>query len=280
MKVGIVGLGLIGGSMAKAIRANTDYTVYGNDIDKNIVMRAKVIEAINDELTDENIGECDFIIFALYPKDTVNALEVYSPYIKRGAYVTDCGGIKEYVCKEAKRYADKYEFHFVGGHPMAGIEKIGFDYSDADIFKNASMILTPHKSIQISVLEQFKAFFLKIGFGKATITTPWEHDEVIAYTSQLAHIISSAYIKSSTAKRHEGLSAGSFRDMSRVSYLNENMWTELFLENRNNLLAEISTLMDNLLRYKNALEWRDASLLKQLLADGRMIKENIDKSEK
>ena len=159
---------------------------------------------------------------------------------------------------------------------MAGIEKIGFAYSDAQIFSKASMILTPPKNVDIKVLDDLKKFFLQIGFGKITIKTPREHDKIIAYTSQLAHVLSNAYVKSDTADLHRGLSAGSFKDMTRVAYLNETMWTELFLENRENLLDEISVLIKNLTEYQKALQESDETMLKELLKAGREKKEKLD----
>ena len=276
MKVGVIGLGLIGGSMAKAIRLNTDYDVLGTDIDRTVVMRAKVIEAISAELSEDNIAECDMLILALYPDDTVEALKKYGNKIKKGAYVVDCAGVKEKVCTEGAKIAKEHGFLFIGGHPMAGIEKIGFKYSDADIFKKASMILTPDKEIDIKTLEELKNFFLGIGFGKITIKTPKDHDRIIAYTSQLAHVLSNAYVKSNTADEHRGLSAGSFKDMTRVAYLNERMWTELFFENKQNLTDEISVLIENLKVYKEKLETNDWDGMMQILAEGRMKKEQLD----
>lgn len=276
MKIGVIGLGLIGGSMAKAIRLNTDFEVLGTDIDRTVMMRAKVIEAVNGELTEDNIGECDMVILALYPEAAISTLKKYADKIKKGAYVTDCGGIKEKVCTECEKISRENGFIFVGGHPMAGIEKIGFKYSDAGIFARASMILTPNKDIKINVLEDLKKFFLSIGFGKITIKTPEEHDRIIAYTSQLAHVLSNAYVKSDTADEHRGLSAGSFKDMTRVAYLNEEMWTELFFENKQNLINEISVLIENLQVYKQKLEADDYDGMKRILADGRMKKERLD----
>ncbi len=280
MKVGIVGLGLIGGSMAKAIRLNTDHYVLGMDIDPTIVTKAKIIEAINEELTEKNIGECDMLILALYPDATVKTVKKYAHLIKKGAYVIDCGGVKEKVCHNLPSIAKENGFIFVGGHPMAGIEKIGFKYSNAEIFTKASMILTPEDSVKIEDLANIKIFFLSIGFGKITVKTAKDHDRIIAYTSQLAHVLSNAYVKSETAKEHRGLSAGSFMDLTRVAYLNETMWTELFLENKNNLISEISTLIDHLNEYKSALENDNQDELKKLLKNGRELKEAIDNAQK
>ena len=277
MKVGIIGLGLIGGSMAKAIRLNTDHYVLGADIDEKVVMRAKVIEAINEELTENNISECDIIILALYPDATIETVKRYAHLIKKGAYLIDCSGVKEKVCNAIPEIAREYGFVFVGGHPMAGIEKIGFKYSDAQIFADASMILTPDDNVKIDELADIKIFFLSIGFGRITIKTAEDHDRIIAYTSQLAHVLSNAYIKSETAEEHRGLSAGSFKDLTRVAYLNETMWTELFLENKKNLMLEITRLIENLDQYRDALEKEDALKLKELLKNGRERKEMIDK---
>lgn len=276
MKIGIIGLGLIGGSMAKAIRLNTEHYVLGMDIDPNIVTKAKIIEAINEELTENNIGECDMIISALYPQATVETVKKYAHLIKKGAYLIDCGGVKEKVCNNIPEIAKENGFIFIGGHPMAGIEKIGFKYSNAEIFADASMILTPDDSVKIEDLANIKIFFLSIGFGKITVKTAKDHDRIIAYTSQLAHVLSNAYVKSKTAKEHKGLSAGSFMDLTRVAYLNETMWTELFMENKNNLINEISTLIDNLSKYKIALEENNADGLKELLKNGRELKEALN----
>ena len=276
MKVGIVGLGLIGGSMAKAIRLNTDHYVLGMDIDEKIVMRAKVIEAINEELTEKNIGDCDIIILALYPDATIATVKKYCHLIRKGAKVIDCGGVKEKVCNTIPQIAKDHGFVFVGGHPMAGIEKIGFKYSNADIFANASMILTPDDDVKIEDLADIKIFFLSIGFGKITVKSAKDHDRIIAYTSQLAHVLSNAYVKSETAKEHRGLSAGSFKDLTRVAYLNEIMWTELFLENSENLVNEIDDLIKSLNEYKVAIQKNDAETLKALLKNGRELKEALD----
>ncbi len=276
MKIGIIGLGLIGGSMAKAIRLNTDHYVLGMDIDRKIVTKAKIIEAINEELTEENIGECDMLILALYPDATVNTVKKYAHLIKKGAYLIDCGGVKEKVCDNIPEIARENGFIFVGGHPMAGIEKIGFKYSNAEIFTEASMILTPDDNVKVEDLVNIKIFFLSIGFGKITVKTAKDHDRIIAYTSQLAHVLSNAYVKSETAKEHRGLSAGSFKDLTRVAYLNETMWTELFFENKNNLISELDTLINNLGEYKSALEKNDEDKLKELLRIGRETKEALD----
>lgn len=275
MTVGVIGLGLIGGSIAKAIMNNTDSRVLGYDKLQSVTSRAKLLNAISDKLSLQDVSQCDMIILALYPGATVEVFKEIAPRLKPGTIVVDCCGTKKLVCDKIEPVAKEYKIHFIGGHPMAGIEKMGFENSDDKIFKNAAMILTPYPDTDIASLATVKEFFLKIGFGSITIKTPAEHDEIIAYTSQLAHILSSSYIKSPTAPRHTGLSAGSFRDMTRVAFLNEEMWSELFLINRENLITEIETLIKNLSDYKDALCLGDRENLTELLTDGRIKKENI-----
>lgn len=276
MKIGIIGLGLIGGSMAKAISEHTDHTVLGADIDSCVVLKAKMTKVIKEELREEDLSACDMLILALYPKATVEYLKSHADKIKKGALVIDCCGVKSVVCAPVKSLADAHGFTFIGGHPMAGTEHSGFEYSLASLFSGASMILTPYPDHDLSSLEFAKEFFLKIGFGAVIITTPFIHDKRIAFTSQLAHIVSNAYVKSPTAVNFKGFSAGSFRDLTRVAYLNETMWTELFLENRENLSEEIDCIVARLKEYSAALKAEDAATLKQLLKEGRELKEKVD----
>lgn len=275
MNIGVIGLGLIGGSVAKAISQNTNHTALGYDKSESVICRAKLIGAITKEFSLQNPSVCDMIILALYPRATVEVFRQIAPSLKKGTVVIDCSGVKEAVCSEIKPIADEYGITFIGGHPMAGIERSGFEYSFADIFKNSSMILTPYPDTDISILYSVKELFLEMGFDSITIKKPAEHDEIIAYTSQLAHILSSSYIKSPTAPLHKGLSAGSFKDMTRVAYLNEEMWAELFMENKENLATEIGTLIKHLSEYKEVIEKGDEKELALLLRDGRIKKENI-----
>ncbi len=275
MNIGVIGLGLIGGSIAKAISENTSHKALGYDKSESVIYRAKLIGAISEEFSLQNPSVCDMIILALYPNDTIEVFNEIAPLLKEGTIVIDCCGVKELVCHKIRPVAEKHGITFIGGHPMAGIEKSGFTYSYADMFKNSAMILTPYSNTSISVLYSVKQFFLEMGFEAITITNPKDHDEIIAYTSQLAHILSSSYIKSPTAPRHKGLSAGSFNDMTRVAYLNEEMWSELFMENRDNLVFEIDTLIKNLSSYKDAIEKGDREALTDLLKDGRIKKESI-----
>ena len=272
MKIAIIGLGLIGGSIAKAIKDNTDHTVYGADIQQSVVLRAKLIDAIDDELDDNKLSECDLVIIALYPEDTVKFISDKAGIIRKGSVAIDCGGVKRCICDPANRLAEENGFTFIGGHPMAGVERSGFESSFGMLFNNASMILAPSPEIDIDTLHRVKEFFLSIGFGSITIVTPEKHDRVIAYTSQLAHVLSSSYIKSPTATEHHGMSAGSFKDMTRVATLNPKMWSELFIENKDNLVGEIDTLISHLQEYRDAINDGDSEKISALLEDGAQKK--------
>lgn len=276
MKIAIIGLGLIGGSLAKAFKAYTDNRVYGCDADAATLAYAKLSETIDEPLTDEILPECDLVIVALYPNATIRVLSEKAPLIKKGALVIDTCGTKRKVCAACFALAETYGFTFVGGHPMAGIQFSGIKYSRADLFKGASMILVPPHLDDMAFLTGMKTLFLPLGFSKVVLTTPEKHDEIIAFTSQLAHIVSSAYIKSDTAKLHHGFSAGSYKDMTRVATLNDTMWTELFLENRDNLLHEIDNIVSALTDFRAALAADDGEKLSALLREGTQDKSHID----
>lgn len=275
MKVGICGLGLIGGSMAKAYKAK-GHTVYGYDKDNNTLGYAMIASIIDGELNEETIKECELILIALYPKAAIEYLELIAPIVKKSTVVIDLCGTKQLVCDTGFSLAKIYGFTFVGGHPMAGTQYSGIKYSKATLFKNAPMVIIPPVYDDISLLNKIKELLLPAEFGKLSVTTAKEHDAMIAFTSQLAHVVSNAYVKSPTAENHKGFSAGSYKDMTRVAWLNENMWTELFLENREALLYEIDNIIASLSEYKTAIENNDAENLKKLLRDGRLAKEKID----
>lgn len=276
MKIGIVGLGLIGGSLAKALKFHTDHTVLGWNRTAEVVLKAKLLGAIDGELTDAQIADCDMLICALYPQLTVDFVLKYAPTLKKGAIVLDACGVKRVICKPLTAAAKMHGFVFYGGHPMAGLHKSGFSYTNVDMFKNASMILVPPDDADIAQLAMLKDLFLSIGFTNIQMTTAEEHDRIIAYTSQLAHIVSNAYVKSPEAQVHSGFSAGSYKDLTRVAELNADMWTELFLENDDNLLREVEGIIANLQAYADALRNRDAETLHALLKAGSDRKQQID----
>ncbi|MBQ7837024.1 MAG: prephenate dehydrogenase [Clostridia bacterium] len=268
MKIGIAGLGLIGGSLARALTDSGKHEVFGLDRNRSSVLAAKMVEAIAGELNEENIGECEMIFIALYPKATVEFVEKYASKIKKGTIVTDCGGVKRPICNPCEKLAEENGFIFVGGHPMAGTQFSGFNASRGNLYKNATMILTPKDNTDIRILEKLRNVLNDAGFGAINFTSAEEHDKVIAFTSQLPHIISNAYVKSHTAVKQKGFSAGSYRDLTRVSKLNEKMWTELFFENKDNLCDEIDFLVERLQEYSAALKADDREGLVALLKEG------------
>ena len=275
MIVGIVGLGLIGGSLARAYKQKK-HTVYGYDLDDKILDVAKMVNVIDKDLDKDTIAQCDCILIALYPKATIEYLEHMGKYIDNKTVVIDCCGVKEEVCEACFKIAKEYGFTFVGGHPMAGKQYSGFKYSREDLFENASMIIVPEKCNDIEFLNRVKEMLLPAGFGKITVSTAKEHDEIIAFTSQMPHIVSNAFIKSPTAREHNGFSAGSYKDLTRVAWLNENMWTELFFDNKENIVKELDFFIDEITKYKDALIEDDRDKMVELLRDGRICKEEVD----
>ena len=269
MKVGIVGLGLIGGSMAKSIKARTSHTVFGIARSEETLMMARMCGAIDAPLTQENLSQCDLILIAIRPAAAIEWVRRNAADISKSAVVVDLCGVKRVVVESIAPIAEQYGFAYIGGHPMAGKERGGFTSATEDLYVGASMILTPDKRTDMQLLEMLKAFFLDIGFASLTFSTPDEHDRIIAYTSQLAHIVSSAYIKSPEAQRRRGFSAGSFRDMTRVARLDEDMWTELFLDDTDYLTKELDILIENLSEDADALKAKDADRLRALLKDGK-----------
>ena len=272
MKVGIVGLGLIGGSMAKSVKARTGHTVYGIDLDRETMTLARLCGAIDGPLTEEALGECDLVLLAIRPQAAIDWVKEHGAGISRTAILVDLCGVKRVVVEQLAPLAERYGFSYIGGHPMAGRERGGFTSSTEDLYLGASMILTPDKRTDMRLLETLQAFFLDVGFAKLTFSDPEEHDRIIAFTSQLAHIVSSAYVKSPEAQRRRGFSAGSFRDMTRVARLDEDMWTELFLDDADYLTKELGILIGHLEEYREALVAKDEKRLRQLLKEGREMK--------
>ena len=272
MNIGIVGLGLIGGSMAKAVKNRTAHTVFGTDLSGETMALSRMSGAIDAPLTEETLPLCDLVLIAIRPGAAVKWVEENAPRIPKNAIVVDLCGVKRDVVRSIAPIAARHGFAYIGGHPMAGKERSGFTAATEDLYVGASMILTPDERTDMRLLETLKHFFLDVGFASLTFSDPEEHDRIIAYTSQLAHIVSSAYVKSPEAQRRRGFSAGSFRDMTRVARLDEDMWTELMLCDADYLVKELNILMDHISAYRDALEHRDAQSLHDLLKAGREAK--------
>lgn len=275
MKLGIVGLGLIGGSFAKAYKA-AGHEVYGYDCDKSVMDYAIVSEVMNAELNSDILPECDLVLIALYPEAAAEYLTKNAPIFGSKPVVMDCCGTKGMICEIGFKLANEYGFTYVGGHPMAGTQYSGLKYAKANMFVNAPMVIVPPKYDDIVFLSRIKELLEPAGFGRITVTTAQKHDEMIAFTSQLAHVVSNAYIKSPTAMAHRGFSAGSYKDMTRVAWLNPQMWAELFVENREYLGKEMDILISSLNEYREAIKNGDTDRLVSLLADGKRLKEEVD----
>ena len=279
MTVGILGLGLIGGSLARAYKL-AGHTVYAKNLEPEMLSFAMLAGAVDGVLDEETIPQCDLILLAIYPEGSAAWLESNGERITRDALVIDCCGTKQLVCSRCFPVARRYGFTFVGGHPMAGSQFSGFKYSRATLFQGAPMVLVPPVYDDMALLQRVKDALEPCGFGFFSVTTAEAHDRMIAFTSQMPHILSNAFIKSPTALEHKGFSAGSYRDLTRVAWLNPGMWTELFLENRENLLFELDQYIRSLTEYRDALQERDEQRLYQLLDEGKRRKEEVDGCKK
>ena len=275
MNTGIVGTGLIGGSLAKAYKLE-GHNVFGYDADESILSFAQLSGALSGVLDEKTIGQCDVIFLAVNPGDAVSYLENNAHKIKKNSVVIDCCGVKRFVCDKCFPLAEKHGFIFVGGHPMAGSHKSGFKNSRADLFRDAYMILVPPVYDDPVLFGRIEETLKPAGFGHLTIATAGLHDEMIAFSSQMAHVVSNAYIKSPSAKGHKGFSAGSYRDLTRVARLDADMWGELCMENSEFLVKELDGFIASVTEYKDALASGDREKLVKLLSDGSRLKEELD----
>ena len=275
MTAGIVGLGLIGGSFAKAYRQK-GHRVLGWNRTGSVTEYAIMSGAIDGELTRDNISSCDIVLVSLYPEATISWLRDMGGYIGSRPIVIDCCGTKRKVCAEAFRIARECGFTFIGGHPMAGTQYSGLKHARANMYERAPMVIVPPSFDDIELLSRVKELLSPAGFGRITVTTAEKHDAMIAFTSQLAHVVSNAYVKSPSALSHKGFSAGSYKDLTRVAWLNAGMWAELFLENSDYLEKELDIIISNLSEYRSAIHDGDKDRLTQLLEDGKGLREEID----
>ena len=274
--IGIVGLGLIGGSMARTYAA-AGHRVLAAEVDQRVLQKAVDDGVVVGELNRSTVQACDLLLLAVYPKAAIERLQEFSDVIQKNTVVIDLCGTKRDVCAACFAIAEQYGFCFVGGHPMAGTQFSGYESSRQGLFQGAPMVLVLPEQDKANARARVRTLLSPIGFGSYAETTAEAHDRVIAFTSQLAHVVSNAYVKSPQAQVHHGFSAGSYRDLTRVAWLNEHMWCELFLENRDFLAEEIDGIIKALEAYRQALLENDASTLTALLREGRLAKENADK---
>ena len=275
MKVGILGLGLIGGSLARAY-ALEGHTVYAIQRNESMLSFAMLAGAVHGKLNEETIPQCDLILLAIYPDGSASWLEKNAHLVSKDALVMDCCGIKREICQRCFPLAEQCGFTFVGGHPMAGSQFSGFKYSRATLFKGQPMVLVPPVFDNMQLLDRVQQALKPCQFGSFSVTTAEDHDRMIAFTSQMPHILSNAFIKSPTALNHKGFSAGSYRDLTRVAWLNAQMWAELFMENKDNVLFELDYYIQSLSAYRNAIAADDLGTLTALLEEGKKRKEEVD----
>lgn len=275
----VVGLGLIGGSLARAIKEYTDARVLGIDRDESVLLAARTAGAIDGAAECTDLADCDLVLIALYPEATLSFIRENASAFKKNSIVCDTCGVKRVIFGDACAVAAENGFRFVGTHPMAGTQFSGFAHSRATMFRNAPMLLLSSEGEDFSVLGSLHDFFVSLGFSTVRFTTPEEHDRMIAYTSQLAHVVSNAYVRSTTAQSHKGFSAGSYRDLTRVARMNTDMWTQLFLDNGDFLVKEIDTLTENLKRYRDLIEARNAEGLRHELDIGCELKKSAERIE-
>ena len=279
--VGIVGLGLIGASFAKGYQEakkqdGDDITILGFNRTHSVVERSLEEGIIDGELTSESLKDCDIVIICNYPEACIKYMEDNKANFKKNGLVIDACGNKRIVCIPGFKIAKENGFVFVGGHPMAGNKYSGMDYAKGDMYVGAPMVVVPENREDTETFERVKYYLEPLKFGSYCLSDAEHHDKMIAFTSQMAHLVSNAYIKSPSARLHEGFSAGSYKDMTRVAWLNPQMWTELFMQNRDNLINEIDILIDELNKYRKALDEEDSTEMERLLDEGRRIKEEVD----
>lgn len=276
MKIAVVGLGLIGGSLCKSIKKHTFHSVWGLDSNKETIRQALEQNAIDKEIGVERLCEADLTVICLYPQGIIEFVRENADRFNPGSIVIDTCGVKKAIVDSCSAILEERGVIFIGAHPMAGREFSGFEYSTDCLFDNASFILTPTEKTPSIAVNLLSTLAGSVGFGKVVTATPEKHDQVIAYTSQLAHVVSNAYVKSPSVNDFNGFSAGSFMDLTRVAKLNEDMWTDLFMCNSEALLTEINQILKNLTEYRDAIADGDNERLRSLLKDGRILKEKCN----
>jgi len=268
MKIAVIGLGLIGGSLCKAIKKKTDHICYGVNRSQKALDAAFSDGAIDAAYLTTEIPAADLYFVCLHPNATIDFIVENADKFRPGSLVLDVCGIKTAVVEAAVKALTPHGVRFLGCHPMAGREFSGYEYSIATLYDNASMVLTPVEETNPDDVELVRSLAVDLGFGRIAITTPQEHDRIIAFTSQMAHVVANAYVKTPMLEKHGGFTGGSFQDMTRVARLNADMWTELFMLNKAPLIEEIDNIVEQLKRYRDAMEAGDAAQLHALLKEG------------
>ncbi len=279
MNIGIVGLGLMGGSIGKTAIKREVANVYGTDVNEEVIIKAFLTEAIQNKLDNDNISEIDLLILCAYPRQIPELISEYAPKLKKGAIICDIGGNKRQIVKIMKEKSEFFtDLNFIACHPMAGREFTGISHSITTLYDKSSFIIIP-VSASLDAISDLKEFFTRLGVTNFIFTTADKHDQMIAYTSQLCHVVSSAFVKNKKSLEHYGYSAGSFRDLTRVAKLNPVMWSENMLDNSDYLVEDIDQVIQELVKYRDALADKNVQALIDLLKEGADIKEKIEKDK-
>ncbi len=270
MRIAVVGLGIMGASIARALKAKTEYTVDGWNRNHGVVEYALSKNYVDGEVSD--FATYDVVFIALPPEATMEFIETHN--FKDDGIVADVCGMKKAIEKAV--YADNPNFRYVGTHPMAGKETSGIKSSSETLFKGANVIITKARKTDEDAINTIVKLYRKMGCAKILLCPAEYHDAKIAYTSQLAHLVSNAYLKSKTVEGCSGFTGGSFQDMTRVAGMDEEIWTELFFMNEKNLSKELETLIANLNEYLTVLKTGNEEQMKELLRAGGDVRRSLN----
>lgn len=271
-KIAIIGLGIIGGSMAYALHGFKNAVIYGCDINPDTCQKALERGAVNFVTNQASlaIDGADLVIICTYPECIINTIRENRSVFKSGAVITDVCGVKTKLAHEINKILPN-GCEYVGGHPMAGKETDGFDSAAPELFGMCGFIVTPTVSSTPHGIKLIKDMAKFIGATRITESTPEEHDSVIAYTSDLMHVSASCLCLDYNKKMNRAYTAGAFRDCTRIANINPELWTQLFLENRTFLLDEINRYLNSLTKMRDAINAQNSDELLRLLS---VVKEN------
>ena len=272
-KIAVIGLGIIGGSICASL-TRAGYAVYGYDLNDENCKEAVKKGYITEKT--ENFSEFDVVFVAVPPKATIAVLNETA--FKSGALVMDICGVKKSV--ENAVYAKERDFRYLGLHPMAGKETSGLSSATAELFDGANLVITLAEKTEKSAIEEAKKLAEDMKFGCIVECTADEHDKKIALTSQLAHLVSNAYVKSPQVVGCEPFTGGSFQDMTRIAGVDEKIWTQLYLFNKENVVEELDLLISHLSEYRDALKENNGEEVAERLKEGRLIREKIKRRKR
>lgn len=285
LTVAIVGLGVIGAAFAESFREIGIKTIYGIDIDEETLKKAEEKQIISRGFieTKEPLEKSDFVVITLYPNLMKSFFVNNIDNFKENTIITDVVGIKEKIIRDINPIMEKIRrqsgknIDFIFGHPMAGREKRGIDFADSKVFKNANYIIIKDEKNKKDNLELLSEIVKLMGFKKVSFLTAQEHDEIIAFTSQLTHAIAVSLVNSDSEKYDTNRFIGdSYRDLTRIAKINEDLWAELFIGNKKNLLEMIQQFEKELDIIKDALNNNDLGILKEKFIMSTRRREKID----